>query len=48
MAVTATSKFDTSQYLGGNRKGQGWIVDRGQVYIPITLINRIDAITKAQ
>lgn len=48
VAVTATSKFDTSQYLGGNRKGQGWIVDRGQVYIPITLINRIDAITKAQ
>lgn len=48
VAVTATSKFDTASQLGNNRKEQGWIVDKGQVYLPITLINRIDTLTKAQ
>jgi len=48
VAVTATSKFDTAAQLGNNRKEQGWIVDKGQVYLPITLINRIDTLSKAQ
>lgn len=46
VAITATSKFDTAGSLGNNRKGVGWTVLDGKVYVPLDKINRMDTVSK--
>lgn len=46
--VTATSKYDTAKSLGQNRASLGWVIQNGKVYVPLSLINRVDAVTKPQ
>ena len=48
VSVTATSKYDKAENFGGVRKDSGWILHDGNVYIPLTLINRIDTLSKAR
>ncbi|MCR4822047.1 MAG: DUF6531 domain-containing protein [Treponema sp.] len=46
--IISTSKYDKATGLGSNRKDLGWTVKDGKVYVPISLINRIDTLTKAR
>lgn len=46
VAITPTSKFDTAGSLGNNRKGVGWTVLDGKVYVPLDKINRMDTVAK--
>ena len=46
VAVTATSIYDTAKNLGTNRSNLGWVVKDGKVFVPLSLINRIDTISK--
>lgn len=47
-AVVATSKYDLPENYGGIRASSGWILNGGKVYVPLTLINRIDTVSKNQ
>ena len=47
VAVTATSLNDTVRSLGSNRINSGWLIQDNRVYLPLTLIGRIDTIAKA-
>ena len=47
VAVTATSLNDTVRSLGSNRINSGWLIQDNRVYLPLTLIERIDTIAKA-
>ena len=46
VAITATSMYDTAKTLGSNRLSAGWFIYEGKVYVPLTLIQRIDTLTK--
>ncbi|WP_294429780.1 RHS repeat-associated core domain-containing protein [uncultured Treponema sp.] len=48
VSVTATSMYDKAENFGGVRRESGWILHEGKVYIPLTLINRIDTLSKAR
>lgn len=46
--VTATSKLDTAKSLGNNRASLGWVVKDGKVFVPLSLVNRIDTVSKPE
>ncbi len=48
VSVTATSKYDTATSLSSARKESGWIVKDNVVYVPLSMIQRIDTVSKAQ
>ncbi|MBP3771242.1 MAG: RHS repeat-associated core domain-containing protein [Treponema sp.] len=50
VAITPTSRSDRAEAVPGNsyRPNVGWFVENGKVYVPITLINRIEPFSKAR
>ena len=48
--IRATSKYDKAENIPGSkyRDPIGWLVENGKTYVPLTLVNRIDVLSKNQ